>query len=77
MNRILVILKTKKNDHRASSDTLMGLFSIIFKHVYWYVYIQQISGKRLQDHRSAGLIFYPNIDCGCLAPWRDGSNVDL
>ena len=30
---------------RASSAPLLGLFSVIFKHVYWY--IQQISGERL------------------------------
>ena len=37
---------------RASSAPLLGLFSIIFKHVYWY--IQQISGEHLQDHCSSG-----------------------
>ena len=26
--------------------------------------IQQISGERLQDHWSSGLIFAQNIDCG-------------
>ena len=40
-------------DTRASSVPLMWLFSIIFKHVYWY--IQHISGERLQDHWSSGL----------------------
>ena len=30
---------------------ILGLFSIVFKHVYWY--IQQISGERLQDHWSS------------------------
>ena len=28
--------------------------TIIFKHVYWYM--QQISGERLQDHWSSGLV---------------------
>ena len=41
-----------KNGPRASSAPILGLFSIIFKHVYWY--IQQISGERLQDHWSSG-----------------------
>ena len=50
MDRILIILK--KNGPRASSAPILGLFSIIFKHVYWY--IQQISGERLQDHWSSG-----------------------
>ena len=31
---------------------LYWLFSIIFKHVYWY--IQQISGEHLQDQWSSG-----------------------
>ena len=52
MDRILIILK-KKNGPRASSVPILGLFSIIFKHVYWS--IQQISGKRLQDHWSSGM----------------------
>ena len=42
----------KKNGPRASSAPILGLFSIIFKHVYWY--IQQTSGERLQDHWSSG-----------------------
>ena len=31
----------------------LGLNTIIFKHVYWYM--QQILGERLQDHGSPGL----------------------
>ena len=42
----------ENNDSRASSAPKLGLFSIIFKPVYWY--IQQISGQRLQDHWSTG-----------------------
>ena len=42
----------KKNGPRASSAPALGLNTIIFKHVYWYM--QQISGERLQDHRSSG-----------------------
>ena len=52
MDRILVIMKN--NGRRASSAPLLGLFSIIVKHVYWY--IQQISGERLQDHLSLVLV---------------------
>ena len=37
MDRILIIPK-KKNGPRVSSAPLLGLFSIIFKHVYWYIY---------------------------------------
>ena len=40
----------RKNGTRASAAPLLGLFSIIFKHVY----IQQISGERLQDRWSSG-----------------------
>ena len=49
MDRILIILK-KENGPRASSALTLG---IILKHVYWYTYMQQISGERLQDHWSS------------------------
>ena len=52
MDRILIILK-KENGPRASSAPALGLNTMIFKHVYWYM--QQISGERLQDHWSSGL----------------------
>ena len=52
MDRILIILK-KENLPRASSAPALGLNTIIFKHVYWYM--QQISGERLQDHWSSGI----------------------
>ena len=55
MDRILIILK-KENDPRASSAPALGLNTIIFKHVYWYM--QQISGERLQDHWSSGYTIY-------------------
>ena len=55
MDRILIILK-KENGPRASSALTLGLNTIILKHVYWYKYMQQISGERLQDHWSSGLI---------------------
>ena len=51
MDRILIILK-KENGPRASSAPALGLNTILFKHVYWYM--QQISGERLQDHWSSG-----------------------
>ena len=54
MDRILIILK-KENGPRASSAPALGLNTIIFKHVYWYM--QQISGERLQDHWSSGIIY--------------------
>ena len=44
----------KENGPRASSAPALGLNTIIFKHVYWYM--QQISGERLQDHWSSGLV---------------------
>ena len=43
----------KINVSRASSAHLLGLFSIIFKHVYRY--IQQISSECLQDLWSSGV----------------------
>ena len=50
MDRILIILK-KENGPRASSAPALGLNTIIFKYVYWYM--KQISGERL--HWSSGL----------------------
>ena len=40
-----------ENGPRASSAPTLGLNTIIFKRVYWYM--QQISGERLQDHWSS------------------------
>ena len=51
MDKILIILK-KENGPRASSAPALGLNTIIFKYVYWYM--KQISGERLQDHWSSG-----------------------
>ena len=53
MDRILIILK-KENGPRASSAPALGLNTIIFKYVYWYM--KQISGERLQDHWSSGFV---------------------
>ena len=57
MDRILIILK-KENRSRASSALTLGLNTIILKHFYWYMYMQQISGERLQDHWSSGFVFF-------------------
>ena len=66
MDRILIILK-KENGPRASSAPALGLNTIIFKYVYWYM--KQISGERLQDHWSSGfIIFAQNIDYGHVIP---------
>ena len=55
MDRILIILK-KENRSRASSALTLMLNTIVLKHVYWYTYMQQISGERLQDHWSSGCL---------------------
>ena len=60
MDRILIILK-KENGLRASSAPALGLNTIIFKYVYWYM--KQISGERLQDHWSSGINF---VELYCL-----------
>ena len=52
MDGILIILK-KENGPRASSAPALGLNTIIFKYVYWYM--KHISGERLQDHWSSGI----------------------
>ena len=55
MDRILIILKKEENGLRASSAPALGLNTIIFKHVYWYM---QISGERLQDHWSSCFMYF-------------------
>ena len=45
MDRILIILK-KDNSPRASSALALGLNTIIFKHVYWYMQQTQVSVYR-------------------------------
>ena len=56
MDRILIILE-KENGQRASSAPALWLNTIIFKYIYWYMYMKQISGERLQDHWSSGFLF--------------------
>ena len=46
MDRILIILK-KENGPRASSAPALGLKTIIFKHVYWYMQQTQVSVYRI------------------------------
>ena len=48
--------KNEENGPRASSAPALGLNTIIFRHVYWYM--QQISGERLQDHWSSCFILF-------------------
>ena len=50
MDRVLIILK-KENGPMASSAPALGLNTIIFN---VYLYMQQMSGERLQDHWSSG-----------------------
>ena len=45
MDRILIILK-KENGPRASSAPALGLNTIKFKHVYWYMQQTQVSVYR-------------------------------
>ena len=52
----------KENGPRASSAPALGLDTIIFKHVYWYML--QISGERLQDHWSSGFSLSPKTRVG-------------
>ena len=70
MDRILIILK-KENGPRASSAPALGLNTIIFKHVYWYMQQTQVS-----VYRTIGPlvhIFAQNIDSGyTLEPPRLG-----
>ena len=44
----------KKKMAQGLHGPALGLNTIIFKYVYWYM--KQISGERLQDHWSSGLV---------------------
>ena len=62
MDRILIILK-KENSPRASSAPALGLNTIIFKHVYWYMQQTQVS-----VYRTIGpLVFFNSVLC----PFQD------
>ena len=65
MDRILITLG--KTGPMASSAHLLGLYSIIFEHVYWY--IQQISSERLQDHWSSGYHSISSSTCVIFATY--------
>ena len=58
MDRILIILK-KENGPRASSAPALGLNTIIFKHVYWYIQQTQVS-----VYRTIGPLFFCVFFCG-------------
>ena len=62
MDRILIILKKKMA--QGLHAPALGLNTIIFKYVYWYM--KQISGERLQDHWSSGSVV--NSYCRQLVP---------
>ena len=65
MDRILIILK-KENGTRASSAPALGLNTIIFKHVYWYMQQTQVSVYRTIGplvHNAIGFIVYDKILC--------------
>ena len=55
MDRILTSLK-KENDPRASSAPALGLNTIIFKHVYWYMQQTQVS-----VYRTIGPLVYMQV----------------
>ena len=59
MDRILIILK-KENGPRASSAPALGLNTIIFKHVYWYMQQTQWG-----VYRTIGpLVYFSRFSCG-------------
>ena len=58
MDRIFYSEKKKKMAQGLHLPHALGLNTIIFKYVYWYM--KQISGERLQDHWSSGFFFEYN-----------------
>ena len=63
----------KRKWPKGLSAPALELNTIIFKHVYWYM--QLISGERLQDHWSSGLIFDPKHIIYCRYSCRLGKVV--
>ena len=75
MDRILIILK-KENGLRASSAPALGLNTIIFKHVYWYMQQTQVSIYRtigplvFRLLAETQLFFFRPYDVG--SPYKNG-----
>ena len=61
MDRILIILK-KENGPRASSAPALGLNTIIFKHVYWYMQQTQVSVSGLLSYSSYFFFSFSPLD---------------
>ena len=85
MDRILIILK-KENGPRASSAPALGLNTIIFKHVYWYMQQTQVSVYRtigplvcLCDNKGTDQLcnnsLIQQLKCLLAAPVAEGSRV--
>ena len=51
----------KKKMAQGLHGPALGLNTIIFKYVYWYM--KQILGERLQDHWSSGLLLVFRLKC--------------
>ena len=58
MDRILIILK-KENDPRASSASALGLNTIIFQHVCWYMQQTQVSIYRTIGPLVCIIVWFP------------------
>ena len=65
--------KEEENGPRASSAPALGLNTIIFKHVYWYM--QQISGERLQGHWSSCLDWYTSEPSIRSSVWKQSKHI--
>ena len=85
LDRILIILK-KENGPRASSAPALGLNTIIFKHVYWYMQQTQVSVYRTigplvsnstKYHLMAYLLLTGNALTGQKLVWLSGSAIHL
>ena len=67
MDRLLIILK-KESGPRASSAPALGLNTIIFKHVYWYMQQTQVSVYRTIGPLVLNKKFVPNKCYSTLFP---------
>ena len=53
MDRLLIVLK-KENGPRASSAPALGLNTIIFKHIFWYI----CNRSQVSVYRTIGPLFF-------------------
>ena len=76
MDRILIILK-KENGPRASSAPALGLNTIIFKHVYWYMQQTQVIVYRTIGPLLVSVMMHQSFVTTAPPPMGKGGDYDF